>query len=93
LYPKLEYKLHSPKTLTTIVEIASDASSVFDKSFYATSQSHESKVRHRSLRSLALKSKTSDKKEATPKHTGFKSKTSDEKRGNLKTQGAQIKDL
>jgi hypothetical protein len=33
------------------------------------------------------------KKEATLKHKGLKTNTFDEKRGNLKTQGAQNKDL
>jgi hypothetical protein len=33
------------------------------------------------------------RKEAIQKHKGLKLKTFDEKRGNLKTEGAQIKDL
>jgi hypothetical protein len=40
-----------------------------------------------------LKSKSSNEKEATPKCKELKSRTSIEKRGNLKTQGAQTKDL
>jgi hypothetical protein len=76
----------------TIIEIASNASSVFDKSWYATKAkaTNEGALLHPSF--FGSKQRPLMKK-ATPKCKGLKRKTSDEKRGNPKMHGAQNKDV
>jgi hypothetical protein len=77
----------------TIIEIARNASSVFDTSYYAkeAKATNEATLSHPSF--VGSKQRPPMKKEATPKCKELKTKTSDEKRGNPKTQVAQNKDF
>jgi hypothetical protein len=77
----------------TIVEIASNASFVFDKSWYTRKAKATNKGALLYPSFIRSKERTPMKKYATPKCNGFKRKTSDERRGNPKTQEAQKKDL
>jgi hypothetical protein len=69
----------------TIIKIASNSSSVFDKSCYAreAKATNEGALLHPSF--IGSKQRPSMKKEATPKRNGLKTKTSNEKRGYPKT--------
>jgi hypothetical protein len=79
---------HSLKLSPNVIEIASNASSVFDKSCYTKQAKalHEGTI----LQPLpiGINQRPPMKKEATPECNGLKSKNSNEKRGNSKMQGA-----
>jgi hypothetical protein len=79
--------------VTTLIEIASNASFVFDKTWYArkVKATNEGALLHHSL--VGSKQRPPMKKEATLKCMRLKTNTSNEKRGNSKTQGTQNKDL
>jgi hypothetical protein len=79
---------HFSKISPIVVEIASNTSSVFNKSCYAKQAKamHEGAISRPSP--IGLNQRPPMKKEATPKCKRLKSKTSDEKRGNPKTKGA-----
>jgi hypothetical protein len=77
----------------TIIEIASTAGSVFDKSCYEREAKAMNKDALLYLSFVGSKERPPMKKEATAKYMGLKTKTSDEKRGNPKTHGVQSKHL
>jgi hypothetical protein len=79
--------------VVTIIKITNNASSIFDKSCYATKAKAMNKGALSYPSFVGSKQRHLMEKEATPKCKGLKTKTSNEKRGNPKMQGAQNKNL
>jgi hypothetical protein len=86
------YKLHFPKTLIAIVEIASNASDVFDKKAIMPHKPEpRTKTHYCNLRSLVQNKRSLIKKRQPQNARGSKQKTSDKKEAIPKRKGSKRK--